>query len=783
MPTAPSPDRLAGLPLPRTPLIGRDREIEAVKTLLLRDDVQLVTLTGAGGSGKTRIGLQVAAELAEIGGGGVVFVSLASFSDPRWVPAAIAKALGIRERGDEPLLDQIAAFIGHKQLLLVLDNFEQVLPAATTITGIAAACPRLKVLVTSRVVLHLYGEYNFPVTPLALPDVHRVSSDAEIESFPAVRLFVSRGQAIKHDFAITAANAMAIVEICRRVDGLPLAIELASARLAILPPEALLARLERRLPLLSGGARDLPARQRTMRDTITWSHDVLDAHEHALFRRLSVFTGGFTMEAAERVAGDSDGHDLTVLEGIAALIDASLLNRVAHGSSEPRYAMLETIREYALEQLDASGEAETIRRAHAAWCLALAERAGPSHIMRSASLLDRLEEDHDNLRSALEWAEVSGQTVLGLRLAGALWIFWYFHGHLGEGRRRLERALDAANGTGAPRALRVPVLVGAGAVAYRQGEVERAIALIGESLAIASEVEDRWGAAMALYQLGVVATRQGDYEHAAVYLEKALPLCVSEGDDVLGSLTRFQLGLVALGAGDSSLAITRLDQEVDRFRDLGAQLSVAVALSNLGLALSALGDIRRAADVHHEGLMLNRQLGVFEGVIFNIAGLAVIAERSGATEQAARLFAAAETLEQVIGAPMSPRHTLPARPVFERSLEAARKRLGEATFASAWSAGRALAAEEAIAEALAVAAAASQPEPAVIPVRPDPFGLTRREREVLALMAAGKTDPEIAAILTIGRRTAETHVSAVLAKLGVETRAAAAALAVRHGLA
>jgi non-specific serine/threonine protein kinase len=519
-----------------------------------------------------------------------------------------------------------------------------------------------------------------------------------------------------------------------------------------------------------------------MRDTIAWSHDVLDANQHALFRRLAVFAGGFTLEAAERVTGVPDGHDLTVLEGIAALVDASLLDRVARQSGEPRYAMLETIREFALEQLDASGEADATRRAHAAWFLDLAERANPAQAMRSASWFDRLEEEHDNLRAALEWADASGHSALSLRLTGALWLFWYFRGHLGEGRRWLERALAAADRTEAPRALRVPVLLGAGAVALRQGETQRAVALIGESLAIAREVEDHWGTAMALYQLAVFATRHGAYEQAAAYAEEALALCLSLGEEVIGALARFQLGLVAFGAGDASLAIARLDKEIARFRETGEQLSLAVALSNLGLALSALGDTRRATDVHHEGLTLNRQFGIIEGVIFNIAGLAVIAERSGATEQAIRLFAAAETLEELIGAALGPRHTLPARPVFERSLAAARERLGEVAFAVAWDAGRGLSIEAAVAEALAVAPAPPSLPPAAPCVIPDPFGLTRREREVLALAAAGLTNAQIAEQLFLSPKTVSSHLVSIFGKLGVTSRAGATRFAIEHGL-
>jgi DNA-binding NarL/FixJ family response regulator len=521
-----------------------------------------------------------------------------------------------------------------------------------------------------------------------------------------------------------------------------------------------------------------------MRDTIAWSHDVLDANQHALFRRLAVFAGGFTLEAAERVTGVPDGHDLTVLEGIAALVDASLLEHVSRPAGEPRYAMLETIREYALEQLDAGGEADTARRAHAAWCLDLAERAVPYLILRSASApwLDRLEEEHDNLRAALEWADASGQAALSLRLTGALWLFWYVLGHYGEGRRWLERALEASDQTDAPRALRVPVLAGAGALAHRQGDTPRAAELMAESLAIAREVEDHWGTAWALYLLGVFATRQGAYEQAAAVLEEALALCLSLGDEILGAITRLQFGLVAFGGGDAALAIARLDEEIVRFRETGYQWGLSIWLGYLGLMLGTLGDTRRAAGLHREGLTLNRQTGSVDGMAFNMAGLAVIAERTGGAEQAIRLFAAAETLDETIGAALSSRRTLPARPVFEGSLAAARARLGEVAFAAAWDAGRALAIEAAVAEAMAVASTPPSPASAAPPVISNPFGLTQREQEVLALVAASLTNSQIAERLFLSPKTVSSHLVSIFGKVGVTSRAGATRFAIEHGL-
>ncbi|MBW3634679.1 MAG: tetratricopeptide repeat protein, partial [Chloroflexi bacterium] len=672
-----------------------------VSSLLLRDDVRLLVLTGPGGVGKTRLALQVAAETSEAFPDGVVFVPLAPIRDPDLVLPTVAAAFGLRDTGAQPLRERLASFLGTKRLLLVLDNFEQVLPAAPEVAALLGACPGLTALVTSRAVLHVSGEHDVRVLPLVLPDPSRVPSVLEVGGAEAVRLFVERATAARDDFVLTEANAADVVAICHRVDGLPLAIELAAARIAHLPPAALRARLDQQLALLTGGPQDQPARLQNMRNAIAWSFDLLSPEEQALFLRLAVFVGGCTLEAAEAVCNEDLGID--VLDVLASLVDASLLRQEEGPGREPRFVMLETIREFGVERLAESGEIEAVRHAHASYFLAFAESADdglvrpePAH----GAWRDRLSVERDNLRAALGWLVDQGEAERSQRLAGALGHFWFMFSDFREGSESLERALilplPAAPGGPAPQhptasGPRALALRWAGLLTLYRLDVPGAVRHLDESLALFRSLDDTHGIARALVGLGLVGIHQGDYERALTLHEEALTLARTLGDALpgpafLATVCLHNLGAAAYGHGDLARAAAYFEEALARVRDFGHSSLALVALAGLGNVTRDQGDDGRAAELYREGLERSLARGNKRIIAYTLAGLGSIAGVSGQMEQAARLFGAAEALHEVIGVPLLPAF----RAGHERAVSAVQAVLPEAVFTDAWAAGRAL---------------------------------------------------------------------------------------------
>lgn len=632
------------LPAQITSLIGREQDVAKACALLQRADVRLVTLTGTGGIGKTRLGLEVAHCQLDAFDDGACFVPLATISDPAFVLDAIAQALGIKEAGERPLLDLLKAFLEDKHLLLLLDNFEQVLAAAPALSDLLAGCPHLKILVTSRAVLRIQGEYEFPVPPLVLPDLAHLPEHEQLVQYPAVALFIARAQSIKPDFVATPASARVIVKICARLDGLPLAIELAAMRIKLLPPQALLQRLEHRLTVLTGGTRDVPARQQTLHNTIAWSYQLLDDREQRLFRRLCVFVGGCTLEAIESISGALGDEASLVLDGVASLIDKSLLQQTGQEAQEPRLVVLETIREYGWEALAESQELESTRRAHVRYYLNLAEQAEPElGGPQQAAWLVRLEREHDNLRAALsraveqEAARKDGQHMeLALRLAGALRRFWLVHGHISEGRNILEQALAASEGVEAP--VRAKALLAAAHLAAVQGDYERTEALCRESLQLYRELADRSGIARSLYLLGEAAWTTGDTAKARALFEEALALRRELEDRERVAYSLYSLALLERSQGEYARSRTLFEESLSMNRELGNKRGIAILLMELaGTLFVSQGDHARVRLLLEEALALYKEVGDKEGLAASLCLTGQIALSEGDAVAAHRL--------------------------------------------------------------------------------------------------------------------------------------------------
>jgi predicted ATPase/class 3 adenylate cyclase len=656
---------LHNVPHPATPLIGREREIATARAtfgLSLSGgdkpgaDVQtarLLTLTGPGGAGKTRLSLHLAAELGAEFTDGAAFVPLADVTNPVLVPVAIASALNLGDTSGESPRDLVLEHLRDRHLLLVLDNFEQVMSAVPLVADLVTGCSRLRVVVTSRERLAVRGEQELPLPPLALPKVPpRLACDTmsaeeastaidEIRHAEAVRLFASRAQSVKPGFEITAGNAAAVVEICSRLDGLPLAIELAAARVRVLSPDVLLARFDRRLDVLERGPRDLPARQQTMRDTIAWSYDLLDPAEQRLFTHLSVFAGGATLEAAAAVASDPESRDrMEDLELIESLADKSLIQLVG---DDPRVRMLQTIRDFGQERLAESPVRQIIERRHAEFFLALAEESEELLAGREQTRwLDLLERELANLRAAIDWLRDTGQLEEALRLGGALWRFWWLRGDIDEGRHQLESLL-AQTSTVAP-AVRAKALNGAGVLAESRGNWETATQLHQESLEISRRIGDQRGVAWSLNNLGVVAVSQGDYARAQALLEENL-VVAEAADDTAGIATALNdLGMIAHSRHDFDEAKALWTRSLALFRALGNESHMARALNNLGTVAVELGEYQRAHDLFSESLALHRRVGDRQGTASTLNNLAEAASSLGDTESAMGLFRESHSL-------------------------------------------------------------------------------------------------------------------------------------------
>jgi predicted ATPase/DNA-binding CsgD family transcriptional regulator/transcriptional regulator with XRE-family HTH domain len=786
-----------------TSFIGREQEITAVRRLL--STTPLVTVSGAGGSGKTRFASQVARTLSERFPDGVYFIEFASLQFDELVPRAVASVLEVRERPDRPQQLTLQDAVRTRQLLLVLDNCEHLLEAcARLIDTLLQAGPGIRILTTSREPLKVAGEVTWPLAPLSYPESSSNVAQVDLERFEATRLLVERARARHPDFVPSAADMSAIVSICQRLDGLPLAIELAAARLTALSCAQLATRLDEALPLLTTGVRTAPARQRTLRATVDWSHALLTPAEQVVFRRLAAFVGGWTLEAAESLvcADGSTTSSNNVLDLLQRLVDKSLVVR-EDGAGEPRFRFLETIRQYAAKRLAEAGEENLMRRRHLDWCVAMVVGlCGDGTTVVMADAFATLEQEHDNIRSALRWSIDAEDIETGLNLGAALYQFWYMHGHYSEGIARLTELLAHPKGR-RPRRQRLSAMLGRGLLATLHGRYAEAQEWLADSLALADDLGDVDQKSSVLHHLAKVATYRGEPARARAYQEQALHIKREIGNKLGQVIALVELGKLDLVSGDAAGAAVHGQETLALARAEKFAWGEAGALLILGRVAHVQGDLARAQALLDKSLTLYRQLGHPQGIGFALTALGMLAlggrapsrardyllealtvvYRAGEALLIARLIeelgslsarrnpvrvvtmaATASALRQKLGASASDPELSPEDHVrIEERLQVARRELGEPGFSAAWRAGQDLPVEEAIREAASVQADAVD-----APVRTH---LTAREHEVAALVAQGCTNQQIAARLVFTEATAKKHVEHILAKLEFKSRA------------
>jgi predicted ATPase/DNA-binding CsgD family transcriptional regulator len=818
----------ANLPSPLNRFIGREQEIVEIMGLL--PTTQLLTLTGTGGCGKTRLALRIGAEASSTPAfsHGVSWVELAALTDPVLIPQQIASSLGIVEQAGRRLTAMLSDFLQPKKLLLILDNCEHLVTAcAHLVELLLSTCPGLCILSTSREALNIPGERVWLVPSLSLPETSHLPPIEGLAQYGAIQLFIERAAAILPSFQLTAENAAPVLQICRRLDGIPLATELAAARVNVLSVEQIAARLDDSARLLTGGRRTALPRQQTLRATMDWSYSLLSEQERILFRRLSIFAGGLTLEAAEAICTDAGIAEGEILDLLTRLVDKSLV-MVEERAGEARYRFLETIRQYALERLWEAGEAARWQERHWTWYTALVERAEQETFSpQQAVWFNRIEREHDNLRAALRYMLEGGEVGIAARIgAGALWHFWLYRGYLTEGRNVLERILRQYVEQTSTRAW---VLLNAGILARYQDDSTRATVLLEESLDLARTLQERLLIAYVLYTLAELRCSWGDYERATTLYDECLPMLHELGDTrvLVLALSGWGQVLRALGAYERSRALC--EESLALARELGIPSRIAASLTHLASSLLAqgneeqasvlcqeslaiwqqLGDKRECARTfsvlgrlalqqgdgeqatrwYQESLILSKETGGQEGIAAAMEGLARTAAVRGQARSAARLFGMAETIRTTVGVPLPPSE----RVSDARVVASVRADLHEAAFASAWAEGQAMPLGQAVAAALqapelrtpthTIHLVAASPTPcAEIAPKGNSFGLTARELEVVRLVSLGLTDARIADSLVISPRTVEAHVRSILGKLGVRSRAAATRSAIAHKL-